>query len=137
MVEVLSCLLTHPMKMEDKISAAEVAELLDNHKEVLESYVLLHEMKVYLKIGHDYYHPEVVIKIYLCNSIPRNIYHFEVSHLVHAPGQAAAYSTSNTSASTVEQAIELAISSTTRFFKVAISNGHVPDDSWLVPNTRF
>lgn len=134
---MLSCLLTHPVEMDDKLSAAEVAALLDNHDEVLESYVLLREMKVYLKVGHEYYHPEVAIKIYLCNSIPRNIYHFEVSHLVKAPGQASAYATSNASASTEEQAIKLAIASTTRFFKVAMNNGHVPDDSWLIPNKRF
>jgi hypothetical protein len=123
--------------MEDQLSPESVADLLDNHDEVLESYVLLREMKVYLKIGHEYYHPEIAIKIYLSNAIPRNIYHFEVSHLVLAPGQVAAYATSNTSASTEEQAINLAISSTTRFIKLAMSKGHVPDDTWLVPNKRF
>ncbi|MBD3608977.1 MAG: hypothetical protein HUJ30_00345 [Gammaproteobacteria bacterium] len=115
----------------------EVLEILDNNAEAMESYVLCREIKVFLDVGHDFYYPEVKIKIYKSTVIEREQYHFEVSHHVHTPTQAAPYYPSHTSAQTEAEAISQAINTTTVFIKGALQEGHEPDDDWLVPNERF
>jgi hypothetical protein len=103
----------------------------------MESYVLSKEIKLFLDVGHDYYHPNIKIKIYKSTVLEREPYHFEVSHNVHTPNQATPYYPSHTSAQTEAEAISQAISTTTTFLKGALNEGLEPDDDWLVPNDRF
>ena len=41
-----------------------VIEHLDENREVIESYVLVREIKLYLDVGQDHFHPSIKIKIY-------------------------------------------------------------------------
>ena len=44
----------------------QVIEALDGNDEVVESYVLLREMKLYLDVGHDHFNPETILKKLTC-----------------------------------------------------------------------
>lgn len=114
-----------------------VIEHLAENREVIESYVLVREIKLYLDVGQDHFHPSIKVKIYKSSAIKQAPYHFEVSHHVHTPEQAAPYYTSITSAETENSAIERAISTTTSFIKSAIQAGREPSESWLIPNDEF
>ena len=114
-----------------------VVEILDENDEVVESYVLLREMKLYLDVGHDHFHPCIKVKIYKSSVLGDVQYHFEVSHHAHTPEQAGPYHPSRTSAESEREAIQQAISTTTSFIKSAIRVGHEPSDQWLVPNDGF
>ena len=115
----------------------ETLEFLKNNDEAMEFYVLSKEIKVFLDVGHGFFYPDIKIKIYKSTVLEREPYHFEVSHHVHTPNQAAPYYPSHTSASTEAEAISQAISTTTAFIKNALKEGLEPEDSWLVPNERF
>lgn len=117
------------------MSVEDVIEQLDSHDEVLESYVLLREIKMYLDIGE--YQPLIKIKIYKSSFIDGNPYHSEISHHVHTPEQMSPYFPSRTSFSSEKEAIDKAISSTTRCLKDAIDKGHNPEDEWLIVNENF
>lgn len=119
------------------MSIEQVFELLDKDDEVLESYILVREMKVLLRLGHPHFHPTIQIKIYRSNVVQSQPYHFEVSHYVHTPSQASPYMTSRTFAESEGEAIRRAISATTSFLKAAIREGKEPSESWLVPNEDF
>ncbi len=119
------------------MSVDKTVEFLNDNRELIESYVLLREMKLFLDVGHDHYHPRIRIKIYKSAVMPSAPFHFEVSHNVHTPEQAGPYFPSRTSAESEEEAISQAISTTTTFLKSAIRMGHEPADSWLVPNKEF
>lgn len=118
------------------MSIDQVIEFLEQESEILEAYVLCREIKAYLNLGGNTYHPEIRIKIYRRN-VPGQMYHFEVSHYAHTPGQATPYRTSHTTAETEIEAIRQAISTTTSFLTSAIDRGLTPEDSWLVPNENF
>ncbi|CAB1260662.1 hypothetical protein ABHP77_000780 [Vibrio cholerae] len=118
------------------MSVDNVIEHLSAHREVTESYVLVREIKLYLNLDHDYFSPSLRIKIWKSDVLAEK-FHFTVSHNVHTPTQFSPYFPSRTSASSEAQAINLAIESTTSFLKNAISEGHSPEDSWLVPNQDF
>ncbi|EAR4689395.1 hypothetical protein CC014_17995 [Salmonella enterica] len=115
----------------------ETIDFLNEHDEIAEFYVLRKEIKLFLDVGHDSFYPEIKIKIYKSSVIESQPYHFEVSHHVHTPIQASPYYPSRTSAPTEEEAISQAIRTTTSFLKTALAEGQEPDDTWLVPNTRF
>ena len=117
------------------MSIEEVIEQLGGHEEVLESYVLLREIKMYLDIGG--YQPLIKIKIYKSSVIEGNPYHFDVSHHVHTPEQMSPYYPSRTAFSSEREAIDQAISSTTNFLKDAINKGHDPENEWLIENENF
>ena len=119
------------------MSIDQAIKTLDENHEVMESYVLLREIKTYLDVGHDHYHPEIKIKIYKSSALPNSPYHFEVSHHIHTPEQSSPYYPSRTACETEREAIEQAISTTTSFIKSALRVGHDPEDSWLVVNRRF
>ena len=119
------------------MSVDRTVEMLNDNREVVESYVLLREIKLFLDVGHDHFHPRIRIKIYKSGVMPNAPYHFEVSHNVHTPEQAGPYFPSITSAKSEEEAISQAISTTMTFLKAAIRSGHEPQDSWLVPNKDF
>ena len=117
------------------MSLEEVIEQLDSNDEVLDSYVLLREMKMYLDIGE--YQPLIKIKIYKSSVAEGKPYHFDVSHHVHTPEQMSPYFPSRTSFSSEREAIDKAVSSTTSFLKDAINKGHNPEDEWLIENENF
>jgi len=115
----------------------DAVKVLDEDDEVNESYVLLREIKAYLDVGHDFFHPRIKIKIYISNVTPSAPFHFEVSHNVHTPKQAGPYYPSRTSFESKCEAIRQAISTTTSFIKDALRAGHEPSENWLVPNDDF
>ena len=119
------------------MSVDETIKILDENEEVEESYVLLREIKAHLTVGHDFFHPQLNIKIYKSSVLPSMPYHFSVSHNVHTPEQATPYYPSHTSFDSEREAIQQAISTTTGFIKSALNVGHEPDDKWLVPNDNF
>ena len=119
------------------MSVDSAIEVLDEDDEVMESYVLLREIKAYLDVGHGTFNPRIKIKIYKSSVIPRATYHFEVSHHVHTPEQAGPYHPSRTSCESEREAIRQAISTTTSFIKSALRVGHEPSESWLVSNDEF
>lgn len=117
------------------MSLENIIEQLDTNDEVLESYVLLREIKMYLDIGE--YQPLVKVKIYKSSVVKDSPYHFDVSHHVHTPEQMSPYFPSRTSFSSEQEAIDKAISSTTNFLKDAINKGHDPENEWLIENENF
>jgi hypothetical protein len=62
---------------------------------------------------------------------------YEQSHYIHTPLQASDYRTSAPWGDDAESALALAIGGLTNYYAVAIERGHVPRDSWLIPNERF
>ena len=117
------------------MSLEDVIKQLDGNADVLESYVLLREMKMYLDIGG--YQPLIKIKIFKSSVVDGNPYHFAVSHHVHTPEQMSPYFPSRTSFPSEREAIDQAIASTTSFMKDAINKGHDPEDEWLIENENF
>lgn len=119
------------MKTDDLI------DFLDQEDEVAEFYVLVRELKLFLDVGHEDFHPSIRVKIYRTLAGVAEMYSFDVSHHVHGPEQAGPYYPSNTTESSEEGAISRAIDTTTSFIKSAINAGHQPSNRWLVPNEFF
>ncbi|MEY8213045.1 MAG: hypothetical protein RPR97_01040 [Colwellia sp.] len=117
------------------MSVDKIIKLLDSIDDVLESYVLKTEIEMYLDF--DDFNPEIKVKIYKTSTHDDNPYKFSVSHHARTPIQAAPYFPSTIFFSSEEEAIKGAISSTTRYIKMAISEGHEPEDEWLVLNDQF
>ena len=115
----------------------EVVDYLDEHSEIAESYVLIREIKAYLDVGHDRFHPCVKIKIYRTRLNGMDLFDFSVSHHVHGPEQAGPYTPSRTTEDSERIAIDRAISTTTAFIKSNIQAGHTPSEDWLVQNEFF
>lgn len=115
----------------------DIIQLLDENEEVIESYVMVREVKIFLNLNHIHFNPQIKVRIYKSNLIANAPYHFEVSHYVNTPIQSSPYLSSRTSANTEREAIESAISTTTSFLKNAIISGHEPSEQWLIPNEVF
>ncbi|TRU68962.1 MAG: hypothetical protein EWV55_22355 [Microcystis viridis Mv_BB_P_19951000_S69] len=115
----------------------EVIALLDKHKYIVESYVLVRELKIFLNVGAVHFYPKIRIKIWKSSVNSREPFHFTVSHNVHTPTQFGPYDPSVAQAVTESQAIHSAISAITTFLVSAINEGHEPSDDWLVPNEDF
>lgn len=114
----------------------EICDYLQRHPSIAESYVLIRQVKVFIETGTAFM-PELGIKIWKSNVLPRDPYHFELSHHVHTPTQATPYYPSRTGAETEIQAINMAIDAFTSFLITAIEAGHTPVDEWLVPNEDY
>jgi hypothetical protein len=115
----------------------DVIAFLDKHEYIVESYVLVRELKIFLNVTVEYFHPKIRIKIWKSNVNSKEPYHFTLSHHVRTPTQAGPYYPSITQAATESEAIHSAISATTTFLVNAIDGGHKPSDDWLVPNDDF
>jgi hypothetical protein len=113
----------------------EVIALLDKHEFIVESYVLVRELKIFLDVGVEY-SPEIRIKIWKSSVNSKEPYNFTVSHNVHTSTQQIPYYPRTTAASESE-AIHSAIKATRVFLVGAIDEGHKPSDDWLVPNDNF
>jgi len=119
------------------MSVDSAIKVLDENNEVIESYVLLREIKAFLDVGHDSFNPKIAIKIYKSSVSPSATYHFDVSHHVHTPEQAGPYLPSRSSCESEREAIKQAIYTTTSFIKSALLVGHKPSETWLIPNDEF
>jgi len=123
--------------MSEEISAEDVLEILDGEEHVLESYVLVRHLKLYLDFKCEFFNPRIEIKIWRSWVQSRYQYHFTVSHHAHTPSQAGPYFPSRTCYESEASAIRQAISTTTSFIDGAISEGHKPSEKWLVPSEDF
>ena len=119
------------------MKTVDVVDFLDQEREVAEFYVLVRELKLFLDVGHDRYHPSIRVKIYRTLLNDSEMYSFDVSHHVHGPEQAGPYYPSRTTEDSEREAISRAISTTTSFIRSAINAGHEPSDKWLVSNELF
>ncbi len=118
-------------------SPDEVLNYIKNNGHVIESYVLVRELKVFLDVGHEDYHPKVKIRIWLGSQSSDSPFCFELSHNVKTPSQFAPYYPSRTNYASEEQAIHQAITALKDFLISAIENGEEPSDDWLVPDKDF
>lgn len=114
-----------------------VLKCVEENRRAIEGYVLLREIKVFLEVGHDHYHPRAKIRIWLGTAPEQYPYSFELSHHVHTPQQAGPYHPSRVNFESEEEAINSAITALTSFLVGAISAGEEPADDWLVPNEDF
>jgi len=117
-------------------TTVDIMQALDENDHVAESYVLVREIFLYLKISDSDFSPRIRIKIYQSNVLTEP-FHFDVSHHVHTPVQGAPYRTSVTSAPSEKEAIRRAIDTTRSYIVSAINEGHMPRDSWLKKNDDF
>jgi hypothetical protein len=106
-------------------------------RHITEGYVLLRELKLYLDVGHESYHPNVKVRIWV-GTVPRDLsFSFELSHHVKTPKQTGPYHPSRVNFASEEEAIDAAITALTSFLIEAIREGAEPSDDWLVPNRLF
>lgn len=119
------------------MTTEEVVTFLDNHPHILESYVLVREIKIFLKFDHPDFHPEIGIKIYRSAVIKGEPYQFSTSHYAHTPLQMSPYLTSRPWSSSEEEAISMALNTITSYVRAALDQGKEPEDNWLVPNQHY
>lgn len=117
-------------------STQHICDFLDQHGKISESYVLVREIRAFLDTGAGGFSPDVKIKVWQSNVLDEP-YHFTTSHHVQTPTQAGPYYPSRTCAPTEEVAISMALDSLVSFIVGAISAGHEPSESWLIPNDGF
>ncbi|WP_339524232.1 hypothetical protein [Pseudomonas sp. EL_65y_Pfl2_R96] len=115
----------------------QIVDFLADIENIAESYVLVREVRLFLEVGHDFWNPEIRIKIWLGDSPSDEPYFYTLSHNVHTPTQAGPYRPSRTCAATEEEALRDAISATRSFLVGAIQQGHEPQDSWMIPNSDY
>ncbi len=119
------------------MSVDDIVWVLKENSEVLESSVMIREVKLLLNVGHTSFNPELKIKIYKNTAIPDEPFHFELSHHVQTPLQRAPARPPRNSYGSEREAIQQAIASTTGPIKQAIEAGHEPEQGWLAGNARF
>lgn len=119
------------------MSVDDVAWILGENSEVMESYILIREIKLLLEVGHDSYHPEIRIKVYKDSVEPDKPFHVELSHQAQTPGRAAPETSARSFHGTEREAIRQAVSDTAGPIREAIQAGHTPEQSWLVANSAF
>jgi hypothetical protein len=59
---------------------------------------------------------------------------FRTSHSIKTPLQAGPYRTSRCIENDAAYALHRAIDGLTSYYRIAVEQGHVPQESWLVPN---
>ena len=122
------------------MATEEILDVLKEQSEVLESYVLVREVKLILSLNADEenkYYPELKIKVWKSYALVDYPYYFTVSHNVWTPSQAGPYYPSNTHATSEAGAIKQAISTTTSFLNSALREGLEMEDKWMVENPNF
>ncbi len=111
----------------------ELIAYLGEHADIKEYHVVVREVKLFLNVGHESFFPSIIIKI----SRFKNLFFHEISHAVQTPEQIAPYHTSRNGFATEQEALSEAIKATNFYIRIAIKNGHLPSDDWLVPNKDF
>ena len=83
--------------------------------------------------------PELSTRIYIrFYRTPSSILvRYEQSHFIKTPVQLDAYHPSRMHGADLGDAVGQAITAFTSYAKAAVEKGHEPDESWLVPNSRF
>lgn len=119
------------------MSVDDVVWVLKENSEVLESSVMIREVKLLLNVGHDSFNPELKIKIYKSLVTPNTPFHFVLSHHVQTPVQTTPFHPAHTSYGSEREAIQQAISTTTGLIKTALRSGHQPSPDWMVRNDLF
>lgn len=119
------------------MSVDDIVWVLKENSEVLESSVMVREVKLRLDVGHDSFNPELKIKIYKNTAIPDEPFHFELSHHVRTPLQSAPGQPPHNAYGSEREAVQQAIASTTDPIKQAIEAGHEPEQQWLLGNEKF
>ncbi len=112
-------------------------DALELKPNIVESYVLVHEMKVVLNIGPHRLMPCIGIKTYRSNVVPGQPFHFAASHYVLTPDMTEPHIPSRTYEEYEIAAVERAIAITTNLLQSAIDAGHAPSEDWLVKNEDF
>lgn len=60
---------------------------------------------------------------------------YKLSHYIKTPEQMSKYVPSRQSGDYLEYALQRGVTTITDFYKIAVRNGHIPDDSWLIANS--
>jgi len=79
--------------------------------------------------------PAITIRLY--KPVGGKGIEFEQSHYIKTPTQIGPYITSRKWGDYEAYALHLAITSITQYYKEAVSEGHVPNNSWLIANEHF
>ena len=116
-------------------ASTEILEVVESSKYVLESEILVREVKITLNI--ECLNPTVGIKVWLISGLEGAEYTYTLSHYFKTPTQISAYRPGSRSHSTEQSTIEAAISALTMHYPEAINNGHEPDESWLIANPDY
>ncbi|MBD2359235.1 hypothetical protein H6G41_32410 [Tolypothrix sp. FACHB-123] len=118
------------------MSNENIEQFLKEHSDIVEAYILVNELKVYLNCKNDF-QPSVTIKVYKNTILERQPYTFKLSHYIKTPAQAGVYIPSITSYDTEIMAIDQAIKSLTTFINSAIAEGYTASEDWLIPNQSW
>lgn len=60
---------------------------------------------------------------------------YKLSHYIKTPEQMSKYVPSRQSGDYLEYALQRGVTTITDFYKIAVRNGHIPEDSWLIANS--
>ncbi|MFI3276700.1 hypothetical protein [Vibrio sp.] len=60
---------------------------------------------------------------------------YKLSHYINTPEQMSKYVPNRQSGDYLEYALLRGVTTITDFYKIAVRNGHIPDDSWLIANS--
>jgi len=112
-------------------------EKVQSHEYVVEAYVLVREVRLFLDFGVEGFHPEVGVKIWQGTAPGMGSYSYSQSHYVRTPTQANTYVSSRQSFETEEEALEAALDTITSFVPGAIGLGHTPSEDWFVRDEDY
>lgn len=78
-----------------------------------------------------------VVKVILTPNAETGMVDYCLSHYIDTPEQMSKYVPSRQSGDYLEYALQRAVAAITEFHHIALNNGHIPDDSWLIENSYF
>jgi hypothetical protein len=119
------------VKVERKQVIANPEEILKNYPEVEGAAFVVGEYRFRLK------GIAMTITLRFLKDIETGIVSFEQSHYIHTPTQMGPYITSRPSNDDETRALNQALFGFRNHYEGAVAAGHVPNDSWLVPNEDF
>ncbi len=114
----------------------DIKSLLKESPKVTQAYILLNEIKIYLKCENDF-SPSIKVRIYKNTISEKEPYTYEVSHYVKTPLQHIPYYSSLKNRETESAAVEKAIGDVVSYINGAIDAGHEPSEDWLIPNENW
>jgi len=106
-------------------------EILKTYPEVEGAAVLVGEYRFRLK------GIATTITLRFLKDIETGVVSFEQSHYIYTPTQAGPYVTSRPWNDDEARALHQAVFGFKNQYEGAVAAGHVPNDSWLVPNENF
>ncbi len=75
---------------------------------------------------------ETIVTVRLARFMTSNRTRFETSHVVKTPSQGAPYYTNERIGEYPAHALRKAVHSLTLYFRIAMNEGHTPQEDWLV-----